>query len=253
MELQVEPTLLVGFCLVLVRATTWAMICPPFNAPSIPVRVRVGVSVALSFLLAERVGEQVGDMGTAALVGALFTQIIAGLLLGFFVFALFSAVQMAGEVLDLQVGFSMGAVLDPLSGNNSTPLGRFHQLLGVAILFAINGHVIVARAFIRSVERAPLGDINIDNAVSSLTGLLGTLLMAAIEIALPLLTALFCAELALGFLGKAAPQLNILVIGFAVKSFITFLLLGATLVLLPESVESLLGRAVRLGLGIFEG
>jgi flagellar biosynthetic protein FliR len=77
--------------------------------------------------------------------------------------------------------------------------------------------------------------------------------MAAIEIALPLLTALFCAELALGFLGKAAPQLNILVIGFALKSIITFMLLGATLVLLPESVESLLGRAVRLGLGIFAG
>lgn len=253
MQLQVEPTLLIGFCLVLVRATTWAMICPPFNAPSIPVRVRVGVSVALSFLLAERVGEQVGDLGTAALVGALFTQIIAGLLLGFFVFALFSAVQMAGEVLDLQVGFSMGSVLDPLSGNNSTPLGRFHQLLGVAILFAINGHVIVTRAFIRSVERAPMGDLNVDNALSALTSLLGTLLMAAIEIALPLLTALFCAELALGFLGKAAPQLNILVIGFAVKSFITFLLLGATLALLPESVESLIGRAVRTGLGIFTG
>lgn len=253
MQLQVEPTLLIGFCLVLVRATTWAMICPPFNAPSIPVRVRVGVSVALSFLLAERVGEQVGDLGTAALVGALFTQIIAGLLLGFFVFALFSAVQMAGEVLDLQVGFSMGSVLDPLSGNNSTPLGRFHQLLGVAILFAINGHVIVTRAFIRSVERAPMGDLNVDNALSALTSLLGTLLMAAIEIALPLLTALFCAELALGFLGKAAPQLNILVIGFAVKSFITFLLLGATLALLPESVESLIGRAVRTGLEIFTG
>ena len=79
MQLQVEPTLLVGFCLVLVRATTWAMICPPFNAPSIPVRVRVGLSVALSFLLAERVGEQVGDMGTAALVGALFTQILASI------------------------------------------------------------------------------------------------------------------------------------------------------------------------------
>ncbi len=253
MQLFIEPTALIGFCLVLVRATTWAIICPPFNAPAIPVRVRVGVAVALSFLLAERVGAQVGDMGTAGLVGALFTQIVAGLLLGFFVFVLFGAVQMAGELIDLQVGFSMGGVLDPLSGNNSTPLGRFHQLLALAILFAINGHVIVTRAFILSVEHAPLGTISAENALESLSSLLGILLMAAIEIALPILTALFCAELALGFLGKAAPQLNILVIGFALKAFITFLLLGATLTLLPESVESLIGRAVRTGLGIFTG
>ncbi len=253
MQLSIEPTALVGFCLVLVRATTWAMICPPFNAPAIPVRIRVGVAVALSFLLAERVGAQVGDLGTAALVGALFTQILAGLLLGFFVFVLFGAVQMAGELIDLQVGFSMGGVLDPLSGNNSTPFGRLHQLLALAILFAINGHVIVTRAFILSVENAPLGTISAESALSSLSSLLGTLLMAAVEIALPILTALFCAELALGFLGKAAPQLNILVIGFALKAFITFLLLGATLTLLPESIESLIGRAVRTGLGIFAG
>jgi flagellar biosynthesis protein FliR len=56
---------------------------------------------------------------------------------------------------------------------------------------------------------------------------------------------------ALGFLGKAAPQLNILVIGFAVKALIAFGLLGATLTLLPEAVESLLGRSLRAAFGVF--
>ena len=57
--------------------------------------------------------------------------------------------------------------------------------------------------------------------------------------------------MALGFLGKAAPQLNILVIGFALKSMIAFALLGATLMLLPEAVESLLGRGLRAAFGVF--
>lgn len=253
MQLFVEPSVLIGFCLVLVRATAWTLICPPFNAPTIPIRVRVGLAVALSFLLAERVGNQVGDLGTAALVGALFTQILAGLLLGFLVFALFFAVQMGGELLDLQVGYSLGSVFDPVSGNNSTPLGRFHQLIGVAILFAIDGHVLVARAFIHSVEQAPLGQLSADSALEVLTGLLGTVLVASLEIALPVLTALFFADIAIGLLGKAAPQLNVMVLGFALKSFMAFLLLGATLLLLPETVDSLLGRAVRLGLGLFGG
>jgi flagellar biosynthetic protein FliR len=68
-----------------------------------------------------------------------------------------------------------------------------------------------------------------------------------------MLTALFCTEVALGFLGKAAPQLNILVIGFAVKTFLAFTLLGATLVLLPDTVDSLLGRGVRLAMGVIGG
>ena len=253
MQLLVEPSALVGFCLVLARAGAWVAICPPFNSPSIPIRVRTGIAVAMSFLLAQRVGDQVTSISTVSLIGALFSQLLAGFVLGLFVFVMFSAVQSAGELIDLQVGFSLGGVIDPLSGNMSTPIGRLHQLLGVAILFAINGHVLVAGAFIRSVDAAPLGQIDTSRIAQSLAELVAVLLGAAIEIALPILTALFCAEVALGFLGKAAPQLNILVIGFAVKSFLAFALLGATLVMLPESVESLLGRGVRAGLGLFVG
>jgi flagellar biosynthetic protein FliR len=250
-QFLVEPSVLVGFCLVLVRSTAWVTICPPFNMPAIPVRVRIGFAVAMSIVLAGRVGEHVTSIETPALVGTMFTQLLAGFALGFFVFVIFSAVQSAGELIDLQVGFSLGGVIDPLSGNNSTPIGRLHQLLGLAILFAINGHVIVARAFIRSVEVAPLGSLDLGRLAESLAKLVAVLVAAAIEISLPVLTALFCTEVALGFLGKAAPQLNILVIGFAVKALIAFGLLGATLTLLPEAVESLLGRSLRAAFGVF--
>ena len=251
MQLFFEPAALVGFCLVLVRAGAWVAVCPPFNMPAIPVRVRAGFAVAMSLVLAERVGSQVDDLSTGSLVGALFTQMLAGFALGFFVFVILSAVQSAGELIDLQVGFSLGGIIDPMSGNMSAPIGRLHQLLGLAVLFAINGHVIVARAFIRSVEVAPLGQMDSGNIAPLFAKLVAVLLSASIEIALPVLTALFLTEVALGFLGKAAPQLNILVIGFAVKSMVAFALLGATLVLLPEAVESLLVRSLRAALGVF--
>jgi flagellar biosynthesis protein FliR len=250
-QFLVEPSVLVGFCLMLVRAGAWVSICPPFNMPAIPVRVRAGFAVALSVVLAGRVGAEVQSVSTPSLVGAMFTQLLAGFALGFFVFVIFSVVQSAGELIDLQVGFSLGGIIDPLSGNNSTPIGRLHQLLGLAILFAINGHIIVTRAFVRSVEVAPLGQIDGASLAEALTRLFAVLLAASIEIALPVLTALFCTEVALGFLGKAAPQLNILVIGFAVKSLIAFALLGATLVLLPEAVESLLARGLRAAFSVF--
>lgn len=253
MQLLFEPSLMVGFCLVLVRATAWVAICPPFNSPAIPVRIRAGVAVSMSFVLARRVGEQVTSLSTGSLVSALFTQLLAGFTLGLFVFVIFTAVQSAGELIDLQVGFSLGSIIDPMSGVMSTPIGRLHQTLGIAILFAINGHVLVTRAFIRSVDAAPLGHISSSTVTDSIVQLFGVLLRASLEIALPILTALFCAEVALGLLGKAAPQLNILVIGFAVKASLAFALLGATLTLLPETVESLFGKALRAAMAVFTG
>lgn len=244
MELELPATALFGFSLALVRTTAFVSICPPFNSPAIPVRVRVGIATAIAFVIATQLGESVGTPGTGPFVLALLTQALAGFALGFGVLLLFSAVQAAGDLIDFQVGFSLASVVDPLSGAQAAPIARFHQLMAIVLLFAINGHLLVVRAYLRSVEAVPGGELDLGKLGSQLTALLGTFMIAAVEIGLPVLAALFCAEIALGLLGKAAPQLNILVLGFAVKTIVAIALLGMTLVFLPEAAESLLGRAV---------
>lgn len=245
MNLDLSTATLVGFCVALVRTSAWILICPPFNSPAIPVRVRVGLATAVSFVIAGRLGQAVDDLSLGPFVITLLTQAVAGFALGFAVFLLFSAIQSAGDLIDLQVGFSLGQVLDPLSGAMAAPLGRFHQLLAITIVFAINGHVLVMRGYLRSVEAVPTGTLDLSMLAEQFLELLKTFMIATIEIGLPVLAALFCTEVALGLLGKAAPQLNILVLGFAAKTFVAFGLLGITLALLPETTESLIGRAVR--------
>ena len=253
MQFAVDPDLLVGFCFALVRTTAFVVICPPFNIPAIPVRIRAGIAVAISLSIAGHVDPGAIDLDTAAFVGALLTQAVAGLALGFIVMMMFSAIQSAGDLIDLQVGFSLGGVIDPLSGHTAAPIARLYQMLGLAILFAINGHVLVVRGFLRSIEAVPMGNIDLGQLAEQLAKLLTVLLSASIQIALPILAALFCTEVALGLLGKAAPQMNILVIGFAVKTLVAFALLATTLVLLPGSTQSLLERAVRTAGHIFTG
>lgn len=245
MNLEVSAATLVGFCAALVRTTSWISICPPFNSPAVPARVRVGLATAVSFVLAARLGAAIDDLSLGAFVVTLLMQAVAGLALGFAVYMLFAAIQAAGDLMDLQVGFSLGQVLDPLSGAMAAPLGRFHQLLALVLLFAIDGHILVMQGFLRSVEAVPMGTLDLALVASEFVDLLVAFTIAAVEIGLPVLAALFCTEVALGLLGKAAPQLNILVIGFAAKTFVAFALLGLTLVLLPETLESLLGQAVR--------
>jgi len=253
MEISLPAAQLVGFCLALVRTTAWISICPPFNSPAVPRRVRVGLATAISFAIAGQLADVTTSLELGPFIVALIVQALAGLALGFSVYILFAAIQAAGELIDLQVGFSLGAVLDPLSGNNAAPIGRFHQLLAVTMVFAINGHVMVVRGFLRSVEAVPTGEVDLEVLASELVGLLGTFFAAAVEIGLPVLAALFCTEIALGLLGKAAPQLNILVLGFAAKTFVAIMLLGMTLFALPETTESLLGQAIRAGARAFGG
>lgn len=253
MELEISTATLVGFCAALVRTTSWISICPPFNSPAVPIRVRVGLATAVSLVLAPRLGAAIDDLSLGAFVITLLMQAFAGLTLGFAVYMLFSAIQAAGDLMDLQVGFSLGQVLDPLSGSMAAPLGRFHQLLAMALLFSINGHILVMKGFLRSVEAVPLGTLDVALVASGFLDLLVAFMIATVEIGLPVLAALFCTEVALGLLGKAAPQLNILVLGFAAKTFVAFGLLGITLVLLPETTESLLGRAIEAGGRMYGG
>lgn len=245
MNIDIATTTLVGFCFALVRTSAWILICPPFNSPAIPKRIRVGLGTAVSFVIAGQIGPSVEDLSAGPFVVALLAQAVAGFALGFAVFVLFSAIQAAGDLIDLQVGYSLGQVLDPLSGAMAAPIGRFHQLLAITILFAINGHVLVMRGYLRSVEAVPMATLDPAVLAEQFLGLLSTFMIAAVEIGLPVLAALFCTEVSLGLLGKAAPQLNILVLGFAVKSFVAFGLLGITLTLLPETTESLIDRALR--------
>jgi flagellar biosynthetic protein FliR len=254
MDLSIPAPQLMGFALALIRTTAWISICPPFNSPAIPRRIRVGLATAIALLLADRIGRSVAvDAGTGEFLMIAFSQIAAGLALGFIVFVMFAAIQSAGELIDLQVGFSLGSVLDPLSGTSAAPIGRFHQLLATTILFAIDGHTLVVRGYLRSVEAVPLGGVDTASLAGELTSLLGAFVIAAIEVSLPVLAALFLAEIALGLLGKAAPQMNIMIIGFAAKSFIAFGLLSVTIVVIPSSVESGIMRSLRSATGVLGG
>lgn len=245
MELGISTSTLVGFCVALVRTTSWIIICPPFNSPAIPIRVRVGLATAVSLLIANQLGAAVVDLSLPAFVISMLMQALAGLALGFAVYIMFAAIQAAGDLIDLQVGYSLGSVLDPLSGAMAAPVARFHQLMAITILFAIDGHVLVMRGFLRSVEAVPVGTFELDVVANEFLGLLTAFMIASVEIGLPVLAALFCAEIALGLLGKVAPQLNILMLGFAAKTVVAFGLIGLTLVWLPDATESLIVRAVR--------
>jgi flagellar biosynthesis protein FliR len=247
MNVAVSAQLALGFLLALVRISTWILVTPPFNTAAFNNRVRTVLAVGLALPMASQMQVDEGSFAIPQLLGAVAYQALVGFALGFAVLLIFTAVQVAGELIDFQAGFGAAQLYDPFTQATSTPVGRIYQLLATAILFAINGHLLLVKGLMTSLQAAPLSGLRYDSMSQFLTETVGRFLVAAIQIAAPLLIALFLAELLLGVLAKTAPQANLLAIGFIAKVLLVLLLVGVTLPILPGVVRALVEQAASVG------
>ncbi|MGE0879206.1 MAG: flagellar biosynthetic protein FliR [Acidimicrobiia bacterium] len=245
MQLSLQSDLLIGFLLALTRTSAWITITPPFNSNAIPLRIKIAIAAALSLPLASSLGAESRTFDTPALIGVIVYQVFAGVALGFIVYILFTLIQVAGELIDFQAGFSAASIYDPFSNAASTPFGRIYQLMAVTVLFAMNGHLLLIRGFFASYQAAPLSGPRVNDMSRLVTSDMTRFLVSAIEIASPLLAALFITELTLGLISKAAPQMNVMVIGFIVKTLVVFVLVALALPIIPNALDSIVDEAVR--------
>jgi len=160
-------------------------------------------------------------------------QVFIGFLIGFTVQLLFAGFQMAGEFFSVQMGFGVTAVFDPLSQVSLPLLGSLKNLMGLYVFFVSGSHLWLIKAVVFSFEHVPFFSVNIftDNALNKsifeFMAIMGSgMFLIAIKIALPVMGSLFLVSLTLGVLSKAAPQMNILMLGFPLKIFVGFLVLA---------------------------
>ena len=250
MQLNLNTAWLSAFCLSLARAGGFMVVTPPFSSQAIPPRVKIAIAVALSF--AAGTTAKAADISSlGAWVGQLVLQAFLGLALGFGVLALFSAVGIAGELVDLSSGFSAAQAVDPASGTSGGAMTRLYTMIASALLFATGGHLLLVRGFVRA--GAAVEHLSLEHVGRSALSTTASMLVAGVEIALPILAALLAAEVGLGLLGKAAPQLNVFQLGFASKILFTLFLLGGCISLLPEQVSALINMSLEKMAGVSGG
>jgi flagellar biosynthesis protein FliR len=250
---DLDPYQISGYLLALLRATAWVFVMPPFAGRTIPQQVKVGFAAALALALGPHLAAHEIPLETWPLLSASVLQILAGLALGFLGVIVFAAFQAAGELIDMFGGFSTASALDPISGVNANVFGRFYQLLATTLLFVIDGHLLVVRGFLTSFEAAPLATLSLASLAELLVDNFGLFFLAAIEIAGPLLAALFLTEICLGLLSRSAPQMNVFILGLPLKLMLTIGLAGLAIPMLPGALDSLLRPMVRQGVGILGG
>jgi flagellar biosynthesis protein FliR len=248
MNVSIPLPELVGFLLALARTTAWMAVSPPFNNRLMPRLVKLGAAVAISMAVAPKMPADKMTLDEGTLMGMVVMQVVTGLVLGFLTQILFSAVQAAGSLIDLFGGFTLSQALDPFGNNQVSVFGRFYQMMAITLLFAINGHLLLVKGFMTTFDVVPLGGVAIDNFKKVLVSDISMFMLAAVEIAGPLLAAYFLSDIAMGLLSKAAPQLNVLTFGMPLKILLTLLMVGSALPLIPGAIHTLLDQNIRDGI-----
>jgi flagellar biosynthetic protein FliR len=246
---SVQPATIVAFLLVMTRLVAAFTIAPPFGGQAVPVRVRAALGASIALVVAPLQSAEVQGaevpIEAGPLIVALGYQVVVGALFGFLVQLLLSAPLVGGTLIDYLTGFSAAALFDPFSQASATPAARLNQAVALVVLVILDGHLLIVRGVLRSYEAAPLGGMQVESLASVLSEGASQLFLAAIEIAFPVLVALMLAEVVLGLAARAAPRLNVLIVGFAIKSMIFLVTFAVTVPLTINAVAALLDRSVR--------
>ena len=223
--------LIQGFFWILLRVSIILFMLPFFGARGIPTLWKVGVSMVIAIVITPVVPIPARFPQTVfEITLAMIAEVIMGLSLGLGVKMLFSAVQLAGQFMSFQMGFSMARAIDPNTGVQSTALSQFLYLFTVLIFFAIDGHHMFIRALARSFSVAPPSGLSFDPGLATvLIRTSARMFLIALKIAAPIMIALFLSNLCLGIVARTVPQVNILMIGFPLNIGLGLIFFGLTL------------------------
>jgi flagellar biosynthetic protein FliR len=237
MDIVVDADWVTGMLFASIRAAGFVVASPIFKA--IPTSGRAALVLVLGYAFAAPITDA-GDLGML-LVGG-FTNAAVGLSLGFLTGLIFYVFTVAGSLIDFTSSLSAASIFDPMAGQQVTIFGRMFNIMAMALFLVLGGDRLLASGLAVSFEAVAIdGTISLSGGLAEIgVTLLGRMMIAAIELAMPALAALFIAEVVLGIAARFAPQSNVFLIGLPVKIFAAMASVSAVLLLVPETMDGVL-------------
>ncbi|HWO53322.1 flagellar biosynthetic protein FliR [Paenibacillus sp. FSL M7-1455] len=245
------------FMLIFCRITSFFVVAPVLSSRGIPNVFKIGMSFFLSVLVFLTYGVHHELPADLTYVLLIIREILIGLVLGFVAYLLFVVIQTAGAFIDIQIGFGIANVIDPMTGASAPVLGNFKYMFALLLFLAMNGHHYLIDGIIRSYDWVPLSNdffMKLYNGSISdfLVKTFGQSFVLAFQMSAPIVTALFLTDVGLGFLARTAPQFNVFVIGMQLKVIVGLIVLllivpsfsylfGDLFGIMFESMQNLLG------------
>lgn len=214
-----------------VRISAMLMIAPIYAASSFPVRIRVVLAVLVTAALYP-VLEPVKGVDPVSLQGFIILghQVIIGAAMGFFLQMAFQLLVIAGEAIAMSMGLGFARMMDPQNGVQVPVVAQYFIIVATLLFLSMNGHLLLLQMVIQSFEILPVAETGMSREGLWLVVAWGSqMFVGAVLVAIPAVTALLVANIAMGIITRAAPQLNIFAVGFPLILLLGFVLLMLTL------------------------
>jgi flagellar biosynthesis protein FliR len=247
LELQFEAVITAISC-VGARVSGLLLFTPFFGSGAIAPRIKVGMAVLLTVLLYPVCGPRGLSLTPGAALRLMLSEALVGLLMGLAVQFVFEAAEFAGQVMGTQVGFGLVNIIDPNTQVDTPVLSQFMQTVSMLIFLRVGVHRWLLRALANSFAYLPVGTALAGGELTrQLLHAAGGILLSGVQIAAPALIATLLADIVMGFLGKASPQLPVLFLGLSVKSMVGLTVLGLSLKYWPDIFERYFNNAIHCG------
>jgi flagellar biosynthetic protein FliR len=220
---------------------------PIFNNAAQPQRIRLAVGLVITVALVPTL-PPMPQVPAGSWVGfvILAQQAMIGLLLGFTLRIAFTAIDVAGDLIGMQMSLSFAVFYDPQNAGQTPVLSEFLGLLAMLIFLTLNGHLLTLQVLAESFRLLPISATPFSAAsFTSMLAWSSVVFSAGLLLALPLITALLIANLAMGVLARVAPQLNIFAVGFPVTLMAGFIVLMFSIPYFGAAMERLFDQAFR--------
>lgn len=230
----------------MIRPGAAFLAAPVYGTPSVPIQLRLILSLAVGIAALNSVAIEMPEGGIATFAGVVLVaaEVLAGLAMGFALQIGYSAAFVAGELISNAMGLGFSSMTDPQSGQSSPVVGTFLSVLATFLLLAMDGHLLLIGFIVKSYEAVPPGALLSNDAIEGLVMFGATLFGAGLTIALPVGFALILIQLVMAMLARSAPSLNLFSVGLPAALICGLVLLAMAAPVMSDAIAD----ALRLGL-----
>lgn len=207
------------FFLMLFRISGIIFSAPVFGSLNVPVQVKVALSAFLTFFIFPMYKTDiVFSTEIVSLSIILIKELAIGFMIGYIARLIFSAVQLGGQLVGVQMGLGIVSVMDPQAEQQVSIIAQFLYLVAILLFLIIDGHLWFIKAIVMSFKTIDLGEFAMTGGVMKLTvQLIADMFILGVKVAAPLLALILCFDTLLGIFARTVPQMNVLILGFPLK------------------------------------
>ncbi len=240
-----------AFALIATRVLAVLATSPVLGLRNVPVQAKLGLGLFTALILVPVITQDGLPAGIDVSWTTLAGEALVGALSGFAATLAYTAIAFGASLLDVQAGFSLGALYDQTFGTQGAMLERFYSAIAALLFFQTNAHHLVIQALVQLFVVVPLGGFSLGRINPELLAqIAASSFVVALELVFPVMVALLLADVALGVLARVAPQFGIFQIGLQLKVALALGALALTMPLLLPRMHALFSGMIGVSVAV---